>query len=259
MTRFPTARSLRAGTAILLTALTVVLGIGVAPAAWAHTDLSSSDPADGSTVEGPPAVLRLVFADPVAAPDPAGPTLTLTVAGADPVDVPATVVDDTVSADLTGVTLPTAATYPAEWEIGYRLVATDGDTFTGDLTFTVAGPADATPPATPQASTPGEPALTSASPTDTPAATASATPASTAPGTTVASTTTESSAAAPGTTAELAPSAATGPGSTAAAVVPESDPGISGWWWFAGIALVVLIAGAGYGYARSRRAQGPTT
>jgi methionine-rich copper-binding protein CopC len=256
MTHSPSARPIRnrrAGTAALLTALlVVVLGAGAAPAAWAHTDLASSDPADGSTVEQAPTVLRLVFADPVAAPDPASSALTIAVAGAAPVEIPATVDGDTVSADLTGVTLPAAATSPAEWEIGYRLVATDGDTFTGDLTFTVAAASSAPgSSAGIETSAPAEPTTTGTSPTG-----ASPTSAAT---TTVTSATTENSAAAPGTTDVTTTADTTAPTSTTTSTSPSaaataSDGGGSGWWWFAGLALVVLLAGGGYWYARSRRA-----
>jgi methionine-rich copper-binding protein CopC len=74
-----------------------------ASAASAHTSLKSSNPAAGSTVERPPGVVELVFAQEVSSPDP---KITITIDGQQPVEIPATIEDATVRADLAGVGIP---------------------------------------------------------------------------------------------------------------------------------------------------------
>ncbi len=250
-TTMPRLRPHRRLTALALTAALLLLGGVTAPAAWAHTDLASSDPADGGTVDGRPGVITLVFADPVGPVDPAAPTVTVTPPGGEPVEVPATVDGDTVTADLG--TLPATPDGGAGfWAVAYRLVATDGDTFRGGISFTVtaeAAPSSDIPVSTPVTSEPVEPA-TSASDTTTQTPPQAPTPTSALAAT--AGGPTEPSAAAPGPTdAGTTTPAGDTPAPTATAAAAE---GGNGWWWFAAVAAIVLLAGGGYWFARSRRA-----
>ena len=250
------ARPRRAARAAgVVAALLVWGGAGTAPQAWAHTELTASDPADGGTVDQRPATVRLVFADRVTAADPAVPPLAVTVAGSDPVPVAAVVDGDTVVADLAGVELPAAdqAAYPAEWEIGYRLVALDGDTFTGAITFTVAAPAPTASEASAPDSTAGG---TSPETVDTPEPAAPAAPTAGGLTTAGATTTAASVTAAPGSSTPAPPTGTAGsPATTAAAAEPAGQPGGSTWWWITGAALVVIVAGA-VGWSLRRRAAG---
>lgn len=155
-----------------MTAITFTL-VGPAPAALAHTSLKSSNPAADSTVDQPPTSVELVFAGAVSSPDP---KIAITIAGYDPVEVPAAITGTTVTADLTAADIPglSTATYPVVWTMGYRLIAADGDPFSGLLNFTVAtapaapsSPAD-TPTSAETAGTAAPPTsveLTSSSPT----------------------------------------------------------------------------------------------
>lgn len=113
-----------------------VVTVGVAPTASAHTSLASSDPAADSTLNEAPTSVELVFAEQVRSPDP---KIALTIDGYTPMEIPATIDGSTVRADLTGVDIPglTDATYPVSWTLGYRLIAADGDPFSGLFHFTV--------------------------------------------------------------------------------------------------------------------------
>lgn len=240
----------------LLAALTLT-GTVTAPAAFAHTELDSSNPADGGTVDQPPTSIQLVFAESVRGADP---VFTITVAGFDPVEAPAVIDGATVTADLSGVDLPgLAASYPVSWEVGYRLVALDGDAFSGDITFDVAaGPAPATS-ASPETTAPVTSEVTTTT-TGTTVTTSAAEP-STAETSTPATSTAATPTADSSTGATASTTSSTGestPGPTGAAAADSAGTGSgSGWWWFAGVVVVVLIAGGAYWYVRSRRSAPP--
>ncbi|WP_298458377.1 copper resistance CopC family protein [uncultured Cellulomonas sp.] len=124
------------------------------PAA-AHTELTGSDPAAGSSVSELPAAVTLTFNDTVA---PQFATVAVAVAGGDPVEVPATVDGAQVLADIS--TLDTTAQGAGAWQVVYRVVAADGHPITGtiDFTVTVTAPAPELEPATPTTPTPTDPA-----------------------------------------------------------------------------------------------------
>lgn len=255
----------RAGVLAALCAVLVALLGVTAPAAWAHTELDSSDPADGGTVDRPPTSIRLVFAEQVRGADP---VLTITVAGFAPVDAPAVIDNAVVTADLTAVDIPgpAAASYPVAWEVGYRLVALDGDNFSGHVDFTVTAPPDTAPGSTEAPTSTEAPPSTSSAPQTSPAAsssTSASTVSSSAPATSAAPS--DSSAAGPGTTTSTSEESAAAPGTTDAptadspsAAVETAGSGGSGWWWAAAVVVVVLIAGGAYWFVRSRRAGTPT-
>jgi methionine-rich copper-binding protein CopC len=243
----------------LLGAMLVVFG-AAAPSAAAHTALESSDPADGGTVDRPPASIQLVFAGRVSAPDP---LLTVTVAGFAPVEAPAVIDGDTVTADLSAVDLPGVATasYPASWQVGYRLVASDGDAFSGDIAFTVTGPAAPAPATTEAAPVPATPTVATSSDPSTSEVSAAA------PGTADSEQPASSSAGPVGPGAHeshpevtaAAPGTTDGGVRTAAASSSAAAPtegGGSGWWW-AAVAVLALAVGVTFARLRKRRAAPP--
>jgi copper resistance protein C len=227
--RLPAIRSLalahltdRLGVGRRLTALSAVVAVLTialpASAASAHTSLKSSNPAAGSTVERAPGVIELVFAQEVSSPDP---KITIMINGQQPVEVPATIDGATVRADLAGVDIPGefTAAYPVSWKVGYRLVALDGDAFSGQITFTIT-------------TAPGPPAVTStAEPTD---------------GTVTSSAgigTSGSGAVATTTTAPPTATAASAGPSTGVSLTGErTDSGGPTGWLITGIAVVLLVA-----------------
>jgi methionine-rich copper-binding protein CopC len=131
--------------------LVVVLGVLVvgAPPARAHTALSSSVPADGSTVSGPLSAVELTFTGPVTLRD-----VTVT----DPAGVSATAGEASASGAL--VTQPVALSAAGEYTVGYAVVSSDGHQLEGSLTFRYSPPAPPTPTPTP---------AVTASPSQTPA------------------------------------------------------------------------------------------
>lgn len=133
----PPRRAGRRLGAVLAVAAAIALTVaGPARPAAAHSSLVSSDPAADSILTAPPTRVVLVFAQPVSSPDP---KIAITVSGHRPIEIPAVVDGSTVVADLAGVAVPgsDSTTSPVGWTLGYRLVATDGDPFSGLLTFTV--------------------------------------------------------------------------------------------------------------------------
>ncbi len=122
--------------------------------AVAHAEISSSDPADRSTVETMPAQVSLTLSEP------ARTTSSIAVTAADGTRVngdEVTVQDDTVT---TIIEQPAPA---GTYTISYDLVSADGHEVTGDLTFLVRqGP---TPTPTPA---PSSAVVPTAEPQDTP-------------------------------------------------------------------------------------------
>lgn len=127
-----------AGLLALLTAL-----FTAAPAS-AHDVITGSDPADGATLSTAPVRVSVTFDE-----TPNSGFSTLTVVGPDGTQYQqgATTTDDRVASVAVG-RLPAAGVY----EIGYRIVSSDGHPVTGSVSFTLATPSPAPaadPPAAP--------------------------------------------------------------------------------------------------------------
>lgn len=144
------------GARVWLAGLVAVLAVlvGVGPAA-AHSDLASSDPADGAVLAQPPASVTFTFNESLL---PQGNAITLTdTASGQRLEVAAADVDgDTVS-----VPWPQAA--PAgEYRAAYRVVSADGHPIAGSITFTVQSGAPTSPD--PSASVSAPPATATSAP-----------------------------------------------------------------------------------------------
>ena len=156
-------RSLAVGV-IAVCALGAV-GVGVAGPAAAHADLVSSDPADGATLAAAPAAITLTFSDPLFVD---GVQMSLVTAEGTlvPSDPPA------VSEATATLTWPATAG-PGSYEVGYRVVSTDGHPVSGAISFTIeatavpeatSAPAPTTVPLEPGASATAAAGSTSPSP-----------------------------------------------------------------------------------------------
>lgn len=110
----------------VLAALLLVLG--AAPGAVAHSELVSSDPQDGASIEQMPGSVTLTFNEDI------DPNFAQVVV-ADAQDVARPV---TVTVDGPRVTLPVPAEVPAgRVEVRYRVVSADGHPVGGEIAFTV--------------------------------------------------------------------------------------------------------------------------
>jgi methionine-rich copper-binding protein CopC len=159
------------GAAVLLglgTAIGALL-LGPAPIASAHTELLSTTPAEGATLQALPAAATLTFSDAVDARYTK--VAVSTPAAAEPVPVTPTVSGSTV-------TVPLTAAGAGGYAVVYRVVSADGHPVSGRLGFTVAGAATSSPSGAATAT--GTPATTPA--TQAPATQAAATPAGGAAG-----------------------------------------------------------------------------
>lgn len=96
--------------------------------AYAHTSLTSSDPAKGATVTSPRQI-RLTFADPVRFTG----VVVVDAHGGHHESGKSRAVDNHVTEAIAGV-LP-----PGPYTVGWRVVAPDGHPVTGKYTFTVKG------------------------------------------------------------------------------------------------------------------------
>jgi methionine-rich copper-binding protein CopC len=136
-------------------ALLAVLALFVtAPAAWAHTELTASNPAEGAQVATPPTQLTLTFTEPV---DPAAATVKVTGADGTAWAVgPITATDATLTAPVT------PAGQPGQYTIDYTITSADGDPVSGAVKFTLT---TAVPPPT----TSGTTTTTTDAPADPPA------------------------------------------------------------------------------------------
>jgi hypothetical protein len=147
---------------LLVTALAAVGLLVITTPAWAHTELESSSPAQGQTLDTAPTEVRLTFGEAVTLPaDP------ISVTGPD--GAAWTVGTPTLAGPV--VTAPVTATGPAgQYTLKYRVTADDGDTVTGVVSFSLSAPvtppqsaapspqAPATPDAAPPAAAPAQPA-----------------------------------------------------------------------------------------------------
>ncbi len=107
------------------TALLIVGGVGTA---GAHAHLTSSIPAEGSTVSGSPAQVVLGFSEAARLA-----TLTLTHGA----DTPVKVASLPAQAALR-VSIALPALSPGAWTLAWRAIANDGHITTGTVHFTVA-------------------------------------------------------------------------------------------------------------------------
>ncbi|MFE9747515.1 copper resistance protein CopC [Saccharothrix saharensis] len=169
-------------TRLALSALLATLAlIGVASPASAHTDLASSDPANGASVPQRPTRLTLTFTEPVPAESAA---VTVTgPGGAWPTGE--------ITADGATLTVPLAesASPAGQYTVSWTVESLDGDFVDGTFAFTLTAPPvtqqppAATTPAPPPAVTSADAAPTTSSPAgstatlDTPSTTRTSTPA----------------------------------------------------------------------------------
>jgi hypothetical protein len=144
----------------------VLGGAAIAPSAHAHSELVSSDPADGAALDAPPASVSFTFNEDLLpdfvrliATNPAG------VTG----DLPISAVEGPT------VTAAWPAAEGGEWTVNYRVVSQDGHPIEGGITFSYDGPAP----------TSSGPLPTSASPDPTTARPTTADPTSATPSPTV--------------------------------------------------------------------------
>lgn len=152
----------RRGAVLLLLAGLAML-LGVSPA-WAHSRLEGSDPAQGASLNTPPATVSLTFNEPVQIE-----FSTLTVVGPDGADYHTgelSEVDNTVAVGV--LPLGPAGTY----QIGYRVVSADGHPVAGAIPFTLTVPGPGSSAAKPA----GGAALASGSPVAVPSSADTGTP-----------------------------------------------------------------------------------
>ncbi|MCX5275320.1 MULTISPECIES: copper resistance CopC family protein [Streptomyces] len=128
-----------------------------APAASAHTDLTSSSPSDGATLDTLPSNIRLTFSDEMT-DEYAKIALTA------PDGSPAGVADPQV--DGKGAALAVKPGLPSgTYTVGYRVVSADGHPVSGSYSFTVRAAATGTTAPVPAPSSP-PPAPSGAAPHD---------------------------------------------------------------------------------------------
>lgn len=149
-------------TATLLAVALLAAGNVLAPAALGHSELVSTDPADGAVLEAPPQRVSFTFNEPLMpdfvrfiATDPSGQTGDLPVSS---VEGPTAAIDWPAGAPA------------GEWTVSYRVVSQDGHPVEGGITFSYVA---ASPSPSP---TSASPAPTSASPTTAPATSAAPAP-----------------------------------------------------------------------------------
>ena len=145
----------------LLALVTLGASVAIVPTAHAHSELISSDPADGASLEAPPQTVSFTFNEPLLpdfvrfiATDPSGTTGDLPVSS--------------VEGETATIAWPAAA--PAgEWTVNYRVVSQDGHPIEGGITFAYAAaspsPAPSSSSAAPTSQAPTTAAPTSAAPT----------------------------------------------------------------------------------------------
>ncbi|WP_447006918.1 copper resistance CopC family protein [Saccharothrix isguenensis] len=212
---------------LALSALLAVLALlGAAPQAFAHTELVSSDPADGASLPQRPTRLTLTFTEPVPAE-----SATVTVTGPDGAAWPL----GEVAAEGSTLTIAMGESgSPAgRYEVTWMVEALDGDFTDGTFAFTLtAPPAPQAPAVTPQ------PAVTSPAATS-PAVTSQAGTPTSGPDT--------------GSVATL--SAGVSRTTTPAATGEDDGGGPPLWVWIL-IAAVLSVAGIAVAVALSRRSGG---
>jgi methionine-rich copper-binding protein CopC len=128
--------------AALISAL-LLMGLGLANPALAHTQLLSSDPAKGAHLDAAPTLVHLTFSSRVGE---GKATVALSVNEGAAVDLPVSTDGKLVTAEV-----PADAVQPSSesssWRVEYRILSSDGHPVSGAITFTVAGSPDASPEA----------------------------------------------------------------------------------------------------------------
>lgn len=141
-----------------------------APSAWAHNELTASNPVDGSVMAAAPGRLELTFAQAI---DPKFASVAVT-AGTTDLTVDLAVAEKQVTVVLGD--LPDQFDRTGVWKLGYRMISTDGHPVSGLIQFSVDPAAPNAVMPTSAASAPTEHAATgqSARPSATPQATVDA-------------------------------------------------------------------------------------
>ena len=124
MRRIASLARMLTGTLALAASVTVL----PATAAFAHADLASSDPADGSSLTAPPASVTLTFNEPLLEE-----TVDVAIQGPDGL-----VAADAAQADGATVLIPwPAAATGGDFSVNYRVVSADGHPVEGNVRFTI--------------------------------------------------------------------------------------------------------------------------
>lgn len=122
----------------IIAIVAALVTLWTAPNAWAHTELVSSDPADGAKVITYVSSVTLTFNEPVD-PDEA----TISVIGPGNAEWEA----GAITASGTRLTMPVRPTGPTgHYTIAYRIVSADGDPVGGSVSFSLAAVDDGKPP-----------------------------------------------------------------------------------------------------------------
>lgn len=125
--------------------LVLVVMLGTAAPAVAHTSLVSTDPVDGATLEAAPPQVVLTFSEPLRDPSEAS------------VVVDGDAVEARVEVDGPRLVVTPAQPAEGEHEVNYRVVSADGHPVTGTTSFVVASGAGQAPAVEPTASEPTVP------------------------------------------------------------------------------------------------------
>ncbi|MFI8320359.1 MULTISPECIES: copper resistance CopC family protein [Streptomyces] len=159
-------RAARTAARTLVVPLSAVLLWAGAPAASAHTDLTSSTPADGATLDALPASIGLTFSDDMSQEYA---KVALTAPDGTPAGAGEPRVDGKSASLAVKPGLPSG-----KYTVGYRVVSADGHPVSGSYSFTVREAAPAAPSPMPSSSTPSAGAgVAAASPAPAPSTRAS--------------------------------------------------------------------------------------
>lgn len=135
----------------VIAAVALSLGwLAAAPAAHAHDELLSSSPADGESLDAAPSEATFTFSGEIA---PVGVVFALTDADGATLSLPT--VPKVAGTEVTQQLPPLEG---GQYELGWRVVSSDGHPISGTVTFTVAGSAStgSADPSEPAASESGE-------------------------------------------------------------------------------------------------------
>lgn len=213
-------------TRLALSALLAILALfGAAPQAFAHTELVSSDPAEGASLPQRPTRLTLTFTEPVPAESAA-----VTVTGPDGAAWP--LGDIVADGPTLTIALGEGGSRAGRYAVTWMVEALDGDLTDGTFAFTLS-PQPGAPAGTPQ---PTAPAVTSQA------------------GTSHAGTPGTSTSAADSGSVPTVTAVATGT-STPAAGVADEGGGPPLWVWIV-LAAVLSVVGIAVAVVLGRRAGG---
>ena len=148
--------------AVLLAGLGAGLLLGIPATAAAHTELRSSSPASGATLDATPATVVLTFNQAVQTEFAQVAVLDNAQAHLE------TGAASVVGENVTQAVMPLSA---GPYTVSWRVVAADGHPVTGTFAFTVAAPPVVSPTSTPIAETPNSATTPSAEPSVDPTAT----------------------------------------------------------------------------------------